>query len=150
MVNDERPVEDAVDVEDLVEVTKVVDRLVVHVDDDDAGSFVPVVVPDWTGETLAPIEFVDDTLVDVHEVEDELVGGHKVMPDSEEDCDAGDLAVEGVDVRLSTPGKPWSLVVHDVELLEPAPEPVDEVPDSVTVMMLGSEGLAVVEDCGTV
>lgn len=45
-------------------------------------------------------------------------------------------------------------MVHDVELLEPEPEPVDEVPDVVpdlvTVRMLGSGGIAVVDDAGTV
>lgn len=152
MVNDERPVEGTEDVEDLVEVTKVVDRVVVHVDDDDPDSSVPVVlpVPDCIGETLEPIESVDDTLEDVHEDETELVGGDKVISDSEAVWDTEEPVVEGVIVRVSTPGEPWPLVLHDVELLAPVPELVEEVPDSVTVKMLGSDGVAVVDDPGTV
>lgn len=101
-VNDERPVED------LVEVTIVVDRDVVHVDDDDADSSVPVVlpVPDWDGEALTPIESVDDSSMVVPEDDTELAGGHKVISEAEVLWDADEPVVVGVIVRVCTPGEP--------------------------------------------
>lgn len=72
--------------------------------------------------------------------ESELAGGHNVISESEAvwDDEAPDEPVlVGVIVRVCTTG-------------EPEPEPEDEVPDLVTVRMLGAEGVAVADDIGTV
>ena len=144
-MNDER-------VEDLVDVTKVVDRDVVHVDDEDPDSSVPVLLllflaPVWDGETLAPVESVDESsvVVVVHEDDDdvddsELAGGNNVMSESDsvwDEDEPDEPVLVGVIVSVCTPG-------------EPEPEPEDEVPDLVTVRMLGAGPVAVADDIGTV
>jgi hypothetical protein len=146
IVNDDRPVED------LVEVTTIVDRVVVQMDDDDPEPSVPEVppVPDCTGEMLAPAESVDDSSVVLLEDDNELAGGHNVISESEEVWDVDEPVVVGGTVRVSTPGEPEPPVVHVVKVLEPEPEAVDEVPDLVTVRTLGIEGVAVADDPGIV
>lgn len=147
MVNDDRPVDN------LVEVTTMVDRVVVHVDDeDDPESSVPeaVPVPDCPAERLPPVGSVDESSVVVHVDDTELAGGHSVVSDSEALWDPDEPVVAGLIVRVCTLGEPEPLVVPDVAVLESEPEPVEEVPDLVTVRTLGPDAVAVADDPGTV
>lgn len=130
MVNDERPVRVLVPVEDVVGVTITVDRVVVHVDEDDPESSVPVLLPD-----------------------PELAGGHSVVSESEDAVpvsESDEPVPVGVIVRVCTPGEPLPLVVQDVEELEPESEPAEEEPDLVTVRRLATGALEVADEPGTV
>ncbi len=79
IVNDERPVED------LVEVTTIVDRVVVHVDDDGPEPSVPevVLVPACVCEIPTTVGSVDDPSMAVHDDDTELAVGHGVISESE-------------------------------------------------------------------
>jgi hypothetical protein len=86
----------------------------------------------------------------------EPAGGHSVISDSEAVCDPDEPPLVGVIVRVCTDSEPASVVVREVELLEPEletepdPELVDDMPDLVTVRMLGTVGVAVADDAGSV
>lgn len=144
IVNDDRPVDD------LVDVTTIVDKFVVQVDDDEPELSVPEVeaVPDCAGERLAPVKSVeDDPSVVVHVEETEPAGGHNVISDSEVVWDPDEPAVAGVIVKVCTPGEPEPLGDPDVEVLVTEPE---LVPDFVTVRMLSNDGVVVVDKPGIV
>jgi hypothetical protein len=164
-VNDDRlDGEELPEAEDPVEDTGTDERVVVHVEDNAPELCVPAPVPELDrGETLESAEVVADSPVVLQEEDEELVGGHNVTSEPDDVWEPDWPLVVGVIVRVCTLGEPVSVVVHDVEMLKPdplvefqpiEPELAEDEPDFVTVRMLGSDGVALLElvedDPGTV